>query len=227
MANEQLLTIIASLGGLILTSTIAIVGLILAQSRVVRSKLRDIRNRMDDQIGNLRDRMESQNSDLRDRLGRIEAILTCFGSSLSGAGAAQRRDRPSSMVTVDAYHSTARYSLCSRPELPPASDHSGVLDRLEASNLGNPSGPGPTRGPVGRAGEQDGADRGRSVLWTLSDVDHGAPEANSGPGTDRPERSTGQEGFVMDGFTRERILPVPCGYSGRSSQIRIIYFIVI
>ena len=29
----------------------------------------------------------------------------------------------------------------------------------------------------------------------------------------------------MDGFIRESILPVPCGCSARSSQIRIMYFI--
>ena len=86
MTNEQLLTIIVSLGGLILTSTVAIVGLILAQSRALRSELREglreaareraaLRDHVDTPIGTLRDRMESQNSDLRDRLGRIEGYL--------------------------------------------------------------------------------------------------------------------------------------------------------
>ena len=41
MSNEQLLTIIVSVGGLILTSTIAIVGFNLAQSRAIRSELRE------------------------------------------------------------------------------------------------------------------------------------------------------------------------------------------
>ena len=44
MTNQQLLTIIISLGGLTLTVTVALAGLILAQSRAVRSELRDIRN---------------------------------------------------------------------------------------------------------------------------------------------------------------------------------------
>lgn len=100
MTNEQLLTIIFSIGGLVLTATIALAGLILAQSRALRSELReglraaareratlrdhmenqigDVRNQIGDvrnQIGDLRDRTESQNSDLRDRLGRIEGYL--------------------------------------------------------------------------------------------------------------------------------------------------------
>ena len=49
---------------------------------------------------------------------------------------------------------------------------------------------------------------GPSATWTME-----KPETNSGPGTDRPERFTGQEGLVMDGFIRESILPVPCGCS--------------
>lgn len=93
MTNEQLLTIIIS----ILTATIALGGLILAQSRALRSELRDglreaarertaLREHMDAQIGNLRDRMESQNSDLRDRLGRIEGYLDLLREFFVGSG---------------------------------------------------------------------------------------------------------------------------------------------
>lgn len=53
MTNQQLLTIIVSLGGLILTVGIALAGFILAQARTTRSELQDIRN----QIGELRERM--------------------------------------------------------------------------------------------------------------------------------------------------------------------------
>ena len=53
MTNQQLLTIIISLGGLILTVGIALAGLILAHARTNRSGLKDIRN----QIGGLRERM--------------------------------------------------------------------------------------------------------------------------------------------------------------------------
>ena len=53
MTNQQLLTIIISLGGLILTVGIALAGFILSQSRTVRSELQDIRH----QIGELRERM--------------------------------------------------------------------------------------------------------------------------------------------------------------------------
>ena len=93
MTNEQLLTIIIS----ILTATLALGGLILAQSRALRSELRDglreaarergaLREHMDVQIGNLRDRMESQNSDLRDRLGRIEGYLDLLREFFVGSG---------------------------------------------------------------------------------------------------------------------------------------------
>ena len=53
MTNQQLLTIIISLGGLILTVGIVLAAFILAQARPTRSGLQDIRN----QIGELRERM--------------------------------------------------------------------------------------------------------------------------------------------------------------------------
>ena len=104
MTNEQLLTIIISLGGLILTVAGAIIGVVLVQSRSIRSELRDVRTELnsglreaarervalrdhvDTQIGNLRDRMESQNSDLRDRLGRIEGYLDLLREFFLGSG---------------------------------------------------------------------------------------------------------------------------------------------
>ena len=71
MTNQQLLTIIISLGGLIL-----------AQSRSLRRGM----SRMESRI----DRMESQNSDLRDRLARIEGYLDLLREFFvaSGRGAA-------------------------------------------------------------------------------------------------------------------------------------------
>ncbi len=71
MSNEQLLTIINS----ILTATIALGGLILAQSRALRSELREGLREAAAERTALRDRMEAQNSVLRDRLGRIECYL--------------------------------------------------------------------------------------------------------------------------------------------------------
>lgn len=53
MTNQELLTIIIALGGLILTVGIALAGFILAQSLTTRSERHDIRN----QIGELRDCM--------------------------------------------------------------------------------------------------------------------------------------------------------------------------
>ena len=71
MSNRQLLTIIVSLGGLILTSTIAIVGLNLAQSRAIRSEMREAAR----ERTAFRDHVDTQIGTLRDRLGRIEGRL--------------------------------------------------------------------------------------------------------------------------------------------------------
>ena len=71
MSNEQLLTIIISPGGLTLTSSIAIVGLNLAQSRTIRSELREAAR----ERTALRDHVDTQTGNLRDRLGRIEGRL--------------------------------------------------------------------------------------------------------------------------------------------------------
>ena len=59
----------------ILTATIALGGLIRAQSRALCSELREGLPEAARERAALRDRMESQNSDLRDRLGRIEGYL--------------------------------------------------------------------------------------------------------------------------------------------------------
>ena len=82
MTNEQLLTIIIS----ILTATIALGGLILAQTRALRSELRDELREATRERAALRDRMESQNSDLRDRLGRIEGYLDLLREFFVGGG---------------------------------------------------------------------------------------------------------------------------------------------
>ena len=89
MSNEQLLTIVASIA----SATIALGGLILAQSRTIRSELReaarertDLRDRMDTQIGDLRDRMDTQIGDLRDRMGRIEGTLDVLREFFVGSG---------------------------------------------------------------------------------------------------------------------------------------------
>ena len=82
MTNEQLLTIIISLGGLILTVAGAGIGVVLAQSRSIRSELRDVRTALNSGLREaarervaLRDRMDNQIGDLRDRMGRIEGSL--------------------------------------------------------------------------------------------------------------------------------------------------------
>ena len=67
-------------GDLILT--VALAGLIVAQSRSIRSELREAAR----ERAALRDRMESQNSDLRDRLGRIEGYLDLLREFFVGSG---------------------------------------------------------------------------------------------------------------------------------------------
>ena len=78
-------------------ATIALGGFILAQTRAIRSELREglceaareraaLRDHVDAQIRNLRDRMESQNCDLRDRLGRIEGYLDLLREFFVGSG---------------------------------------------------------------------------------------------------------------------------------------------
>ena len=71
-------------GDLILTVSLALAlaGLIVAQSRSIRSELREAAR----ERAALRDRMESQNSDLRDRLGRIEGYLDLLREFFVGSG---------------------------------------------------------------------------------------------------------------------------------------------
>lgn len=97
MTHQQLLTIILSLGVLILAATFALARLILVQSRATRRELSEqisslrsdlhsglqeatqertmLRNRMDRQIGEIRQHVDGRIGDLRDRLGRIEGYL--------------------------------------------------------------------------------------------------------------------------------------------------------
>ena len=71
MTSEQLLTIIASLGGLILPVALALATLILAQSRSIRSELREAaRGR----------------SEIRARLGRIEGYPDVLREFFVGSG---------------------------------------------------------------------------------------------------------------------------------------------
>jgi len=85
MTNEQLLTIVIS----ILTATLALAGLILAQSRALR---RDMA-RMDSRFESRMDRVESwlreaarERTELRDRLGRIEGYLDLLRQFFLGNG---------------------------------------------------------------------------------------------------------------------------------------------
>ena len=85
MTNEQLLTIVIS----ILTATLALAGLIPAQSRALRRDLA----RMDSRFKSRMDRVESQlreaareRTELRDRLGRIEGYLDLLRQFFLGNG---------------------------------------------------------------------------------------------------------------------------------------------
>ena len=76
--QDQIATIIVSIGGLILTSTIAIVGLILVQSRTLRRDMGQMETRLREDTVQLRQDMRElrgEVSDLRDRMGRIEGTL--------------------------------------------------------------------------------------------------------------------------------------------------------
>ena len=67
MSNEQLLTIVASIA----SATIALGGLILAQSRTIRSELREAAR---------------ERTALRDRMGRIEGTLDVLREFFVGSG---------------------------------------------------------------------------------------------------------------------------------------------
>ena len=71
MTNEQLLTIIVSLDGLILTVALALAGLIMARSRSIRSELREAAR---------------ERSEIRERLGRIEGDLDVLREFFVGSG---------------------------------------------------------------------------------------------------------------------------------------------
>lgn len=78
MTNEQLLTIIIS----ILTATLALGGLILAQSRALRSELKDIRSELH---SGLREAARER-TNIRDRLSRIEGYLDLLREFFVGGG---------------------------------------------------------------------------------------------------------------------------------------------
>ena len=74
MTNQQLLTLIAS----ILTATIALGGLIVAQGRAMRRDMTQLETRLREDTRNLREDMKElrgEVGDLRDRMGRIEGTL--------------------------------------------------------------------------------------------------------------------------------------------------------
>lgn len=67
----ELITIIGSIGGLILTATVALAGLILTQSRAIRSELGELRGRI---------------SRLEKRLARFEGTLDVLREFFVGRG---------------------------------------------------------------------------------------------------------------------------------------------
>ena len=85
MTNEQLLTIVIS----ILTATLALAGLILAQSRALRRDMARMESwfesRMDRVASRLREAARER-SELRNRLGRIEGYLDLLRQYFLGNG---------------------------------------------------------------------------------------------------------------------------------------------
>lgn len=74
MTNEQLLTIVLPLGGLILTSIIAIVGLILTQAGAQRSELHEFRSELH---WGLREAARDRMTHLRGFLEGLRESITC------------------------------------------------------------------------------------------------------------------------------------------------------
>ena len=82
MTNEQLLTIIGSLGGLILGAAGGLVGLILGQARATRRDFSEQLSKIGSELHDVRSELQSglreaarERGELRDRLGRIEGYL--------------------------------------------------------------------------------------------------------------------------------------------------------
>ena len=99
--QDQSLTLILSIGGTILTATLALAGLILAQARATRrdfskqlstigSELRDVRSELK---SGLREAARER-GELRDRLGRIEGYLDALRQFFVGNRRAADRSQP-------------------------------------------------------------------------------------------------------------------------------------
>ena len=84
MTNEQLSTIIISLGGLFLTVSVALAGLILSQSRALRRYMDQMESRFDSRMS----RMESQIGDPRERMAHLEGLLEGLRAAITRRRAA-------------------------------------------------------------------------------------------------------------------------------------------
>ena len=85
MTNQQLLTIIIS----ILTATLALAGLILAQSRALRWDIARMESRFESRMDRVESRLREaarERTELRDRLGRIEGYLDLLRQFFLGNG---------------------------------------------------------------------------------------------------------------------------------------------
>ena len=85
MTNEQLLTIVIS----ILTATLALAGLILAQSRALRRDMARMESRFESRMDRVESRLREaarERTELRDRLGRIEGYLDLLRQYFLGNG---------------------------------------------------------------------------------------------------------------------------------------------
>ena len=72
MTNEQLLTIIVSLGGLILTGGGALASLILVQSRAIRRDMTQMESRFGDRMDRMESRLREDLERLDGRVARLE-----------------------------------------------------------------------------------------------------------------------------------------------------------
>ena len=105
MTNQQLLTIIVSLGGLILTGGLGLAGLILAQSRAMRRKMTQMESRLGSRMDRMESRLsgridglESQIRELRERMARIEGTLDVIREFFVGNRRAADRSQPELLI---------------------------------------------------------------------------------------------------------------------------------
>lgn len=105
MTNEQLLTIIGSVGGVMLTVAIALGGLILGQARAVRRDFSKQLSKIDDDLHDVRSELQSglreaarERNELRDRLGRIEGYLDALQQIFAGNRRAADRSQPEPLI---------------------------------------------------------------------------------------------------------------------------------